>query len=115
MIGRAGETAAVARFVERVPDGPVGLVIEGEPGIGKTTVWFEVVRAARARVDADLVAALPGQSHALRGEPLAWVVDPVDRAGEMDEGCDCRRWAVRCPGEVHLGNQSPAEVFVQDR
>ena len=49
MIGRAAESAAVARFVERVPSGPVGLLVEGEPGIGKTTVMLEVVRAARER------------------------------------------------------------------
>ena len=49
MIGRAVEAAAVARFTERVPGGPVGLLIEGEPGIGKTTVWLEAIRAARER------------------------------------------------------------------
>jgi len=49
MIGRVGEAATVARFIEGVPSGPVGLVIEGEPGIGKTTVWLETVRLARER------------------------------------------------------------------
>ncbi|HSO30616.1 MAG TPA: AAA family ATPase [Candidatus Sulfomarinibacteraceae bacterium] len=49
MIGREREAAAVARFVERVPSGPVGLLIEGEPGIGKTTVLSEAIRAANDR------------------------------------------------------------------
>lgn len=49
MIGRAGEAAAVARFAEQVPSGPVGLLIEGEPGVGKTTVMFEAIRAAHER------------------------------------------------------------------
>ena len=49
MIGRAVEAAAVARFTEQVPSGPVGLLIEGEPGIGKTTILLEAVRAARER------------------------------------------------------------------
>jgi DNA-binding CsgD family transcriptional regulator len=49
MIGRAAEAAAVARFVEQVPSGPVGLLIVGEPGIGKTTVMFEAIRAAHER------------------------------------------------------------------
>ena len=49
MIGRAGEAAAIARFAEQVPSGPVGLLIEGEPGIGKTTVMLEAIRAARER------------------------------------------------------------------
>src|SRR5688500_12964543 len=49
MLGRAAETAAVARIVERVPGGPVGLLVEGEPGIGKTTIMVEAIRAARER------------------------------------------------------------------
>ena len=49
MIGRAGEAAAIDRFAEQVPSGPVGLLIEGEPGIGKTTVLLEAIRAARER------------------------------------------------------------------
>ena len=35
--------------MDRVPTGPVGLVIEGEPGIGKTTVVLEVARDAGER------------------------------------------------------------------
>lgn len=49
MIGREGEATAVARFIERVPNGPVALAIEGEPGIGKTTLWLEAVRAAEGQ------------------------------------------------------------------
>ena len=47
MIGRTSEAAAIARFAQQVPDGPVGLLIEGEAGIGKTTVVLEAVRLAR--------------------------------------------------------------------
>ena len=47
MIGRASEAAAIARFTEQVPDGPVGLLIEGEAGIGKTTIVLEAIRRAR--------------------------------------------------------------------
>ncbi|MEO7250645.1 MAG: AAA family ATPase, partial [Candidatus Limnocylindrales bacterium] len=63
MIGRVGEAAAVARFIERVPHGPVGLVIEGEPGIGKTTVWLEAVRLARER-EYRVLQARPAESEA---------------------------------------------------
>ena len=49
LIGRSDEAAAIARFLERVPIGPVGLVIEGEPGIGKTSVIAEAIRSAQAR------------------------------------------------------------------
>ena len=49
MVGRAREAEAIDRFAGRLPDGPVGLVIEGEPGIGKTTLWSAAVRAAEAQ------------------------------------------------------------------
>lgn len=46
VIGREYEARAIARFVARVPSGPAGLLVEGEPGIGKTTVMLETIRAA---------------------------------------------------------------------
>ena len=61
MIGRGSEAAAVARFVERVPSGPVALVIEGEAGIGKTTVLVEAVREAGAR-GCGVLEARPAQA-----------------------------------------------------
>lgn len=50
IIGREEELAAVERFLESVPEGPRALLIEGDPGIGKTTVWSEGVAAARGRL-----------------------------------------------------------------
>ena len=37
------------RFAERIPGGPVGLLIQGAPGMGKTTVVLEAIEAARGR------------------------------------------------------------------
>jgi adenylate kinase len=37
-------------FSSGCPWGPYALVIEGEAGIGKTTVWLEAVRLAEASV-----------------------------------------------------------------
>ena len=39
MVGRDREMAAVAAFLDALPSGPCGLVLEGAAGIGKTTVW----------------------------------------------------------------------------
>jgi DNA-binding CsgD family transcriptional regulator len=47
VIGREAELAAAQGFLDRIADGPAALVIEGEAGIGKTTVWREVIRNAR--------------------------------------------------------------------
>ena len=49
IVGREAELSAVERFLDNVPTGPVALVIEGEAGIGKTTVFVEGLRAAEAR------------------------------------------------------------------
>ena len=39
VVGRGGELAAVERLLLRASHGPCGLVLQGEPGIGKTTLW----------------------------------------------------------------------------
>ncbi len=63
IVGREAELAAVERFLDGVPDAPAALVIEGEAGIGKTTVWLEAVRSARAR-GFRLLQARPAESEA---------------------------------------------------
>ena len=49
LFGRERELAAVAAFLDGLPSGPSGLLLEGEPGIGKTTVWTAGISAAAAR------------------------------------------------------------------
>jgi len=39
VIGREPELAIVDRFLDSIPAGPSALLLFGEPGIGKTTVW----------------------------------------------------------------------------
>lgn len=46
--GRDEELAKLARFLDEIPSAAAGLVIEGEAGIGKTTLW----RAARDDAEA---------------------------------------------------------------
>jgi predicted ATPase len=46
VVGREAEIAAIEAFLAASGSGPVGLLIAGEPGIGKTTVWRECVRLA---------------------------------------------------------------------
>lgn len=59
MWGREDELAAVAAFVEDDAAGTRALAVEGEPGIGKSTLW----RAAVARAS--------GRRTVLRAEPAA--------------------------------------------
>lgn len=49
VIGRHREMAGVDWFLDLVAKGPAALVLEGDPGIGKTTVWRAAVDAARGR------------------------------------------------------------------
>jgi DNA-binding CsgD family transcriptional regulator len=49
IIARQSELAAIDDFLERISEGPRGLFLEGEAGIGKTRVWREGLERARAR------------------------------------------------------------------
>ena len=49
IVGRDEELDSVIAFVDRSIEGPSALVIEGEAGIGKSTIWLAGVEAARER------------------------------------------------------------------
>ena len=42
IVGRVAELAAGGAFVRAIDDGPALLLLEGEAGIGKTTVWAAI-------------------------------------------------------------------------
>ncbi len=63
IVGREAELAAVARFLDSLQAGAAALVIEGEAGIGKTTVWREAVRGAESR-SLRVLQARPAESEA---------------------------------------------------
>lgn len=48
-IGRDDELAAIDAFLTSASQGPCGLVLSGEPGIGKTTLWEAAVARAADR------------------------------------------------------------------
>jgi DNA-binding CsgD family transcriptional regulator len=56
VIGRDAELAAVDAFLDALDGGARVLAIEGEPGIGKTTIWYEGVSRARDRGALVLIA-----------------------------------------------------------
>ena len=49
VFGRRRELDVVAAFLDGLRSGPSGLLLEGEAGIGKTTVWRAGVADAAAR------------------------------------------------------------------
>lgn len=62
-IGRESELGLVARFLDALPEGPSALVIRGEAGIGKTTLWNEAVASAR-RSSYTVASCRPTQTEA---------------------------------------------------
>jgi DNA-binding CsgD family transcriptional regulator len=49
IVGRDEELRSMSAFLDRTAEGPMGLVLEGEAGIGKSTLWLAGVEAARER------------------------------------------------------------------
>ena len=49
IVGRERELDSLDRFLDAVAEHPAGLHLEGEAGIGKTTLWKHVVAGARTR------------------------------------------------------------------
>ena len=49
VVGRGSELTAVERALTRASQGPAGLVLQGEPGIGKTTLWIAARTLASER------------------------------------------------------------------
>lgn len=99
VLGRQAESAVVAEFLTAAA--PAGLVISGERGIGKTTVWWDGIEQARAlgwqvltaqpvdagselayRGLADLLASVDGEQFAILPAPQRAAIDRVLLRGD---------------------------------
>ncbi len=78
-VSRQADEQAVADFLNRVPGAPAALVIEGDPGIGKTTLWLDAVD--RARESRFTVLA----SRAARAESVLAYAALADLLADVDE------------------------------
>jgi tetratricopeptide (TPR) repeat protein len=77
IVGRDVELAAVARFLDDASGRPAALLIQGEAGIGKTTIWQAAVEASRSR-GFQVLSARPVQAEAkLAFSALADLLSPV--------------------------------------
>lgn len=66
VVGREREIDALDDVLDHVTDGPCGFVLEGEAGIGKTTLWREAVAGA-VRRGYRVLACRPVESEAQLG------------------------------------------------
>ncbi|MEO8247518.1 MAG: LuxR family transcriptional regulator [Chloroflexota bacterium] len=84
LVGRDTELVAIARHLDRLASGPAGIVIGGEAGIGKTSLWSATVDACGARgirvLVARPVAAELSLGHAALGDLLGGTADTVTPA-----------------------------------
>jgi DNA-binding CsgD family transcriptional regulator len=95
VVGRESELSCVGGFVEAIPAGPSALILVGEAGIGKTTLWREGVAAATERrfralscrpVEAEIelpFAALGDLLEDVSDDVLAGLPDPQREALEI--------------------------------
>ena len=81
IVGRESELGSIYAFLDGSVESSAGLVLEGEPGIGKSTLWLAAVTAARERGFVVLVAcpaeAERGMAHVGLGDLFDGVLDDV--------------------------------------
>jgi DNA-binding CsgD family transcriptional regulator len=79
--GREQELDSIHAFLDGPVEGPAGLVIEGEAGIGKSTVWLAAVAGARERgflvLSSRPAEAERGLAHVGLGDLFEDVLDDV--------------------------------------
>jgi ATP/maltotriose-dependent transcriptional regulator MalT len=81
VIGRQEELAAISLFLDEVPSGPGALRLEGQPGIGKTTLWQHALVEATTK-GFRVLACRPSESEtklsfSALGDLLGEVLDEV--------------------------------------
>ncbi len=90
IVGREDELAALAQFLSR-DDWPRSLLLEGQPGAGKTTLWEHAVDASRERfhvlaarpLEAEAKLAHSGVSDLLDGVHAAFDELPAPQANAL--------------------------------
>lgn len=80
VVSREAESAAVDEFLASVRGGPAALVVEGEPGIGKTTVWLAALDRAVALGSRVLSTRAAQAESVLAFSALAQLLDSVDES-----------------------------------
>jgi DNA-binding CsgD family transcriptional regulator len=75
IIGRDDELGVLYSFLDQAADGPGALLLEGEAGIGKSTLWLAGVEAARER-GLRVLSSRPAEAE--RGFAYAGLCDLLD-------------------------------------
>ncbi|MBA2633831.1 MAG: hypothetical protein H0U86_12675 [Chloroflexi bacterium] len=108
MAGRDPERAAVDRLLDAASARLAALVLEGEAGIGKTTVWRDAVGQVRAAAHADAqVGAVWEQIGTERLNGARLIVGHLEERGGLRSGLDLAGtadliWVLNDPGFYHM-------------
>ena len=135
VVGRESEIDSVHDFLEAVPGGPVVLLVEGEMGIGKTTLWRDGVAEAGKRglrvlksrpVEAEITLPFAALGDLLGDVPdaaLGRLPDPqrealevaLVRAGTKPGGLQRRAVALGVLGAIRvLAEDAPLVIAIDD-
>ena len=79
-VSRRADEQAVADFLGAVPEAPSALVIEGDAGIGKTTLWLDTVDRARERGFVVLASRAVASESVLAYAALADLLSDIDES-----------------------------------
>ena len=77
IVGREDELGLIRAFLDRAADAPRALVLDGEAGIGKSTLWQAAVEEARARSARVLLSQPAEAERGLAFAGLGDLLEPV--------------------------------------
>jgi DNA-binding CsgD family transcriptional regulator len=80
VVGRQAEEQALCEFFDAVPREPRALVLEGEAGIGKTTLWLDALGRARQRDFHTLSCRASSTESVLAYSMLADLLSEIDES-----------------------------------
>ena len=107
IIGREQELGTVEAFVARQDDRPASLLLQGEAGSGKTTLWLAGCEAARS-AGARVLVARPLQAET--GFAFAGIADLLNETTELiAELPDPQERALRVALLLESAGESPAD------
>ena len=84
IVSRQAEEHALVDFLDSVPHSPCAVIIEGDPGIGKTTLWLDAVGRARERGFRVLTSRAAVAESVLAYAALADLLSAVDESEWAD-------------------------------
>jgi DNA-binding CsgD family transcriptional regulator len=131
---RPTESRTIAGFLAAAISEPSALLIEGEPGIGKTTLWLEALELAREKgfqvlsaraaaaesvlaytALADLLDGVPAAAWADLPDPQRFAVDQVLMRADNDTATDQRAVAAAFLSVVeYLADDGPLLLAIDD-